>query len=403
MKNTKKILSLLLAMLIFCQGAVLVSAVESSDSSAEAVEWTYDNSMLVEIKTEEAKIFTSEDFPDMNCIEVLTTEKQRTETGYSYELMLIFDTTDGFDWQTTADIISENSGVETVKRNEFVEVFSLKESKLTLTESEIYLAIGESVDVEIEERFSRIGRLPIMQTTFTVDPSLIDERTFTKETFAEYGIRFWPFVLRSLPLGAYRYEANFEDEEIEGTCSPIHEYALLITREENSNDFRNFKKYINQINAIATTEWVKEVNVLYSYLPSGSGDREDWYIDDEAVVSLSVRGGITYEYTDNYYYQTATITGKTIGTAILSCQYRVAGGTNLVAECTAHVYDPKDVNFDGTANSLDAAQVLKYDAELIDESVLHNYYSNTAGDVNFDGEINSLDAAFILRYDAGLE
>ncbi len=399
MKNLNKILSVLLAALLLCQGLVLVSAEES----AEALEWTYDNSMLVKINAEESKVFTPEDFPDMNCIQVLTTEKLRIETGYSYELMLIFDTTDGFDWQTTADIISENSSVETVKRNEFVEDFSLKESKLTLTESEVYLAIGESIDVEIDERFFRIGRLPVMQTTFKVDPSLIDESTFTKETFAEYGIRFWPFVLRSLPLGAYRYEADFEDAEIEGTCSPIHEYALLITREETSNDFRNFKKYINQINAIATTEWVDEVNVLYSYLPSGSGNREEWYIDDEAVVSLSVWGGITYENTDNFYYQTATITGKTIGTAILSCQYRVAGGTNLVANCTAHVYDPKDVNFDGVANSLDAAQVLKYDAELVEESALHNYYGKTAGDVNFDGEINSLDAAVILRYDAGLE
>ena len=77
MKNTKKILSLLLAMLIFCQGAVLVSGVESSEGSAEAVEWTYDNSMLVKINTEESKIFTPEDFPDTNCIQVLTTEKIR--------------------------------------------------------------------------------------------------------------------------------------------------------------------------------------------------------------------------------------------------------------------------------------------------------------------------------------
>ena len=41
MKNTKKILSLLLAMLILCQGLVLVSAEESYEDSAEAPETSY--------------------------------------------------------------------------------------------------------------------------------------------------------------------------------------------------------------------------------------------------------------------------------------------------------------------------------------------------------------------------
>lgn len=57
-----------------------------------------------------------------------------------------------------------------------------------------------------------------------------------------------------------------------------------------------------------------------------------------------------------------------------------------------------DVNADGFINSLDAAQVLKYDAQLItfDEATL--YTANTNG----DGAIDSLDAAQILKYDAQL-
>ncbi len=58
-----------------------------------------------------------------------------------------------------------------------------------------------------------------------------------------------------------------------------------------------------------------------------------------------------------------------------------------------------DVNLDGRASSLDAAQVLKYDALMIDiEGVL----KQTAADANGDGVINSLDAAMILRMDAGI-
>lgn len=57
-----------------------------------------------------------------------------------------------------------------------------------------------------------------------------------------------------------------------------------------------------------------------------------------------------------------------------------------------------DVNGDGEVNSLDAAQVLKYDANLIDLSDEQKVRS----DVNGDGEVNSLDAAKILREDAGI-
>lgn len=57
-----------------------------------------------------------------------------------------------------------------------------------------------------------------------------------------------------------------------------------------------------------------------------------------------------------------------------------------------------DVNGDGKSNSLDAAQVLKYDANLIDLSD----EQKARADVNGDGEVNSLDAAKILREDAGI-
>ncbi|MBQ4648991.1 MAG: hypothetical protein IJB76_07515 [Clostridia bacterium] len=57
-----------------------------------------------------------------------------------------------------------------------------------------------------------------------------------------------------------------------------------------------------------------------------------------------------------------------------------------------------DPNGDGKINSLDAAQILKYDAMIIslDEQALD------AADTNSDGVVNSLDAAQVLKHDAGL-
>ena len=57
-----------------------------------------------------------------------------------------------------------------------------------------------------------------------------------------------------------------------------------------------------------------------------------------------------------------------------------------------------DVNFDNQVNSIDAAQVLKHDALLIELKG----FAPAVGDVNGDGEVNSLDAAQILKYDAYL-
>ena len=57
-----------------------------------------------------------------------------------------------------------------------------------------------------------------------------------------------------------------------------------------------------------------------------------------------------------------------------------------------------DVNGDGDVNSLDAAWVLKYDAEMLSVYRLGIIFA----DVNSDGNVDSLDAARILKYDAGI-
>lgn len=57
-----------------------------------------------------------------------------------------------------------------------------------------------------------------------------------------------------------------------------------------------------------------------------------------------------------------------------------------------------DANNDGEINNLDAVYILRYDADLIDETELRS----VAADVNKDGVIDNLDAALVLKYAAGL-
>ena len=74
----------------------------------------------------------------------------------------------------------------------------------------------------------------------------------------------------------------------------------------------------------------------------------------------------------------------------------ITGDVTVTVVYTKIPYAFGDVNGDGQINSLDAAQVLKYDAEMIEL----DEYALAAADVNGDGAVNSLDAAQILKYDA---
>lgn len=81
---------------------------------------------------------------------------------------------------------------------------------------------------------------------------------------------------------------------------------------------------------------------------------------------------------------------------LLACILPVA---ILTANCdgkSAPAYG--DLNNDEVVNNLDAVQVLKYDAAIIDLS----RELLTLADVNLDKKVNNLDAGMILRYDAGI-
>lgn len=73
-------------------------------------------------------------------------------------------------------------------------------------------------------------------------------------------------------------------------------------------------------------------------------------------------------------------------------------GEGRITVVTELQYTLGDVNGDGLTDSLDAAQLLKYDAQLIS----FEDWQLLAGDVNGDGAADNLDAAQILKLDAGL-
>ncbi|MBQ3195487.1 MAG: 5'-nucleotidase C-terminal domain-containing protein [Clostridia bacterium] len=87
-----------------------------------------------------------------------------------------------------------------------------------------------------------------------------------------------------------------------------------------------------------------------------------------------------------------------LGGQISAEQYGNLYGEGRITLFTELVYTLGDINDDGLINSLDAAQILRFDAELISLAGA----SLAAADVNGDGTVNSLDASLILKYDASL-
>ncbi|MBQ3196421.1 MAG: dockerin type I repeat-containing protein [Clostridia bacterium] len=389
MRNVNKLLSLLLAMLMLCQGIVLVSAEERT----EALEWTYDNSMLIKINTEEAKIFTPEDFPDTNCTEVLTTEKLPTETGYSYELMLIFDTAaEGFDWQAIADGLLERGIAVEVERNIYAEDYNSKICKVTLTHNDLLVPIGGTASLGIESVDFAEFDYSVYDTKavlFTVDPDIIDETAFTAESFSETGIvEFYPQIewTQELGWGDELILIN-RPEEYLGKASDSHSYYGAV-------DWYGLgdKACVTAINALTEMEGILSATIIIYDRKEGLCDTEIWGTKTD-IVSVSLSGGTQDPNNGNVINQNAEIKGKAEGVTEVYVTRRNA----VTASCNVTVY-LADANNDGECDSLDAALVLKYDAEMAEatEELL-------LCDMNSDGIVNSLDAAFILRYDAELE
>ncbi len=389
MKNAKRIIAIVMAAFILCQGFAVVSAEDGTAATpTDEIVWTYDNSIIVTIRVDEAKVFTPDDFSEVGCVKVLVISKIPHDTGYEYELMLILDASlEKYYWETAAEDLLAEEGILYAERNYLVSDYGKRHSYIDLTQPWASIQIGESVDIEIV--YSRIyyNIFPFEWIEFKVDPEIIDENAFTKDYFAEYGIRFWP-----------------QGSNSEGAPSENHWYKAIYDPIENGftdeTGFDAVNEYLRQVTALANVEGVKRVELHSEGLAPGSTDVETWLIDNEDVATLDLSGGYIPEYHYTPYDQTATVTGIAAGEVTLTCQYTL--NTTIEGKCRITVYDQADVNNDGSADSLDAAYMLKYDAGLIGEEDLCKNYGVTYGDVNLDGARDSLDGALILRRDAGL-
>lgn len=141
-----------------------------------------------------------------------------------------------------------------------------------------------------------------------------------------------------------------------------------------------------------------ENGATYSFVVDGDYDFSE---ERKAFISLAGTSGLVFgDYEDRRdelrifgYGDETSVTVR--GTAYEESSSEPDSESTLPRPSVSGV---GDVNFDGYADNLDAALVLRYDASLI----VFEPEQLEAGDVDGDGVVNSLDSAKLLKYDVGL-
>ncbi|MBQ3195486.1 MAG: hypothetical protein IJB65_03365 [Clostridia bacterium] len=146
------------------------------------------------------------------------------------------------------------------------------------------------------------------------------------------------------------------------------------------------------IENIGITEERTPFSLPLSAFECGSTHRiKVWAVDDAGESSTVENLNFTLAHAWGMPEVTAAPTPAQPGTVVYTC-------TQCGATKTEYIYCG-DASGDGAINSLDAALILRYDAQLISDLTPLQLM---LCDANGDGNVNSLDAAAILRYDAGL-
>ncbi len=344
---------------------LLMGIVHSPVSAQEEISgektWTYDNSLIVTVNVAEEKTFTPEDFPEVEVEELYVFGKSATDTGYSYDILLVIDVTAGWYYMTMAEnSLKQNPAVVKIERNRFANDYAIRESNIKLNMNEVYLTVGTSVELFLEDAS--------IKSTVTTSAGIMlkpkDGIVMDNDYLSSYGL-----YLLNADDGYYKATISFAD------YLPVEDYVYMMNT-------------LYALDIIESAYMLEEEYPIHYY--------ENWENINSAIVNAYTHGGIEYynEYGDlEVLYQSTRITGVSVGTTYLIIDH--CGSCDI---CIIHVGDRGDVTGDGKVTSLDAAMILRYDAglEAFDDLAI------AAADYDGDGRVTSLDAALVLRYDAGL-
>ena len=371
----RRMLAALLCVVLLGSIAMTVGAEEK-----RVLEWTYYDSIVVYVQTDETRAFTPEDFPEVDCRETMIVQKQTDNDSkdITYTVVLILQQSGDEAMKRAIELIQENPLVSRAERNYKYEQC---EHRIILNHQNYVLLVGEMVDIEVEEFISPFTYQKFFGVYVTVDRSKFDDSAqVIQENFAQLGVlEFWadwssyPKTQKGVPSEDGKYYVAFNPE--------MTRYEL--------------------IERIAKHPGIREVEMDWNYHPPGGWYfTETWSIDNKSLASLTLSGGSEKQETASVLCQTATVKALQPGQVTLT--YRFNYFETIEQTCKIFVVKnliSGDVTGDGDVNALDALRVLQH---AVGKCMLSSKLID-CGDINDDGVIDAEDALMILQKAVGKE
>ncbi|PWM44195.1 MAG: hypothetical protein DBX47_05925 [Clostridiales bacterium] len=353
-----KTLSCVLVLVLLTSTSVIATSAQT-----EAAEWNYYNSIEVFVTVDEEKIFTPEDFLEVDCLKVLVTEKEAYDE-FKYRLIIVLNQfCDDEEIEAAVNAIAANPIVILARRNTFAPF----ESKIELNESRIKLKVGEKFDLKItDEKLYSTGGIN-NSLTFILDPQIYDINNIEFDIFSGYGV-----IIEN------------QAKNIDG------EPANLFNA--STSDESRFE-IIETINSLSHLPGIKYIN--FDYLSSGARPTEAWVTSDKRIVDFT-EDQSSYESVLSVG-KTVTVEGLNVGMEEISVTRTAAFVAPVTASCIVTVYLPGDLTEDGEVTLEDAMTLFRY---IAGKTTLGQNQSYSA-DMNEDNEIRLDDAMIIFKQVAG--
>lgn len=348
-------------------------------------EWTYNNSLVVTVEVDSPRDFVPEDFPGVFCADVIIVSKAPIDSGWQYTLILQLkeEALLGDNDYLIGRYIERAMEIPMVtyaERNHYVSL----DGYLHLEDSIRYVPVGCDTQLQVAHRQIYGDSYDDRGIEFTVDTAVFGEDAPTKEMLAEYGVTsIWPYV-DSRGEGILLTRPS----DLEGTKSEADRYYATIDTDRYS--------CIEAVDRLANREGILAADIVRWTIMGGQQSFEEWTCSNTDVAEITLTGGKEHTSSITPLDQTAVITAKSPGIAIVSIR-QSHSLIELSDSCTIVAYISGDVDGDDAVSASDALTALLAATEKIHLSGR----SFHAADIDNSGYINSSDALMILQKATG--
>ncbi len=398
MKKIATALSVLLALVI------MISSMPTAGAVSSSAPYTYENSFLVTLKTEE--IYGPYIVEQLKALLDVETCYIVDMEGIVYQLIVM-----NGDVPVEEDIerVKAIDGVVYAGRNKYAWDYAEHESSITLSQSHVEIPVGGTATLNIAEtnllywmRQYRAACVKIQVYHEICSYEKFNTMMWDLKTKNNFQDLQW--------YALYEDDSQEEDGDLFLTINPSPEHE---NREVESPigqyvvDFysRNELEVLQLVGKLAENPNVSSARIVYQPLIGTPAPVEDWSVEDESVVTLTTDRGTGYGGTN----RTATLQGNRVGQTVVQVA-RGYGNLLCYATCTVNVVEANpetptdtptdvtptdgDVNGDKKVDAKDALEVLKYSVKKVEFTPLQML----AAEVDGKEGITAKDALEILKY-----